>query len=789
MSQAKPRRNRGGTAAGPEAMYECAMTKNNVLAAIPLAALMLDRNDQVVAANVAAVELLGADPSGAAFAEFAPEGLASQRLRRSDGRAFEVALHAGPPASGDQARLVLLADTSHEHRVSCQLADAERIARIGIWEWNIIENRVTWSDEAFRLFGVDPSIEPSYALWLESIHPDDREWVNDFVSKALADRRDYDFRHRALHPDGSVIHVHCRGQVVLDEQGEPLRLVGVSRDVTEEVALASEREAVLSSAAEGICGIDPSGRVCFANPAAAELLNSSVAALDGTLFEQRVLECEEGPSAVADAIADGTAVRCERAVFRTDDGCELPVAFHLSKPAEGVAVLCFSDASERRHYETQLRFLADHDALTGLYNRRRFEEEVSAQVDYAARYGGSVAVLVIDLDHFKDINDTSGHGSGDELIKNTARLLRAQLRPGDVVARLGGDEFAMLMPAVDAERAAAAAEQLRATLEAQTLLVGGRRVHMTASIGVATAHGSDGADQHLLADADVAMYAAKEAGRNRVNVYHSAGGHKEQMEQRLTWIARIRQALERRQFVLFAQPIVPVRGESDGQCYELLIRLREADGSIVPPSAFLPVAERHGLIWDIDQWVVSRATELSKAVNGNGRGRVSFEINLSGLSLANPVLPELIASELQRTGADPDSLIFEVTETAAIDSLVEARSLADRVEQLGCQFALDDFGAGFGSLAYLKHLPSDYVKIDGEFIRGLSASPTDQLLVKAVVTMAHGMDKKVIAEFVEDADTLALLDELEVDLAQGYYLGRPAPLEQHFPELGAAGFG
>ncbi|MDQ3631239.1 MAG: EAL domain-containing protein, partial [Actinomycetota bacterium] len=441
-------------------------------------------------------------------------------------------------------------------------------------------------------------------------------------------------------------------------------------------------------------------------------------------------------------------------------------------------VWSFRDVTEQKRSESKLQHLADHDALTGLFNRRRFEEELARGVAHATRYGGGLAALVLDVDNFKYVNDTLGHKAGDELIQSVAGLLNRRLRESDVLARLGGDEFALLLPQIDAEGAARLADSVLEAVRNHVVILGGRRVSMTVSVGVALlGRAGDGDEaaltgEQLMVDADLAMYEAKVDGRNRMSIFTAARARDARMRARYTWVDRIRVALEHDGFVLQAQPILDLATDEVSQ-HELLIRMRDDDGSLIPPAAFLPSAERHDLVQAIDRWVVRAAIGLIAEHERDGN-ELRLEINLSGKSIGDRELTTLIERELAENPINPASLIFEVTETAAIANMDAAREFADRLAQLGCCLALDDFGTGFGSFYYLKHLPVSYLKIDGEFIKGLAGNETDQLMVQAMVRIAQGLGKATIAEFVGDAPTQRLLREYGVDYAQGYHVGRPA---------------
>lgn len=430
---------------------------------------------------------------------------------------------------------------------------------------------------------------------------------------------------------------------------------------------------------------------------------------------------------------------------------------------------------QMRQSRSELVYLATHDALTGLPNRRHLENEIDRTVRACLDAGRPGAVVVFDLDGFKYINDSRGHAAGDQVLVKVARLLTAGLRPDDVIGRLGGDEFAAVLSGISADDAQAVVHRLLEAVRTEVLIVDdGRAVRVTASVGLSFFDKDrPRAAQELLVDADVAMYEAKDAGRDRYALSSTGQPRQDDLRHRNTWVERIREALAQDLFVLHAQPILDLRtGRTDR--FELLLRMRAPDGTLVLPGEFLPAAERSGLITQIDRWVITEAFELLEISQRGGR-TVQFEVNLSGPSIGDPSLLALIEAHLARLH-QPGSLIIEVTETAAIVDVPRARAFAEHLERLGCAFALDDFGAGYGSFSYLKHLPFDYLKIDGEFIRGLVSSRLDQVIVTSLVQIAHQLGKQTIAEFVQDQATLDLLRTLGVDFAQGYHVGRPAPV-------------
>ena len=461
-----------------------------------------------------------------------------------------------------------------------------------------------------------------------------------------------------------------------------------------------------------------------------------------------------------------------------NDGTEFPIELTISAMnirGEWHTSGIIRDITERKRFELQMVYLANRDPLTNLLNRRRFCEELEGWLAQTRRFEIKGALLFFDLDNFKYINDSHGHQAGDKLLISIADLLRARLRETDILARMGGDEFAIILPHADVSLAESVANQIRELVLHHTSVEGNYPPGITVSVGIAMFPGHADTAETLLTCADLAMYKAKEEGRNRVCIYTTE--QKTQVESRLMWEKRIREALNRDGFVLFLQPIMDIRQN----CiigHEALLRMINEKGEIVAPSDFLDIAERFGLINDIDRWVVSRAIHLIQKLQQDNKPTY-LEVNLSGRSFADKQLLPLIRNELAATGIDTATLIFEITETSVIENMAAAQLFIAELKSLGCRFALDDFGIGFSSFNYLKHLPVDYLKIDGSFIRNLAHDTVDQHLVKAMVEVARGLGKKTTAEFVENEETLRLLREYGVDYAQGYHVGKP----RHMSEL------
>jgi diguanylate cyclase (GGDEF)-like protein/PAS domain S-box-containing protein len=439
------------------------------------------------------------------------------------------------------------------------------------------------------------------------------------------------------------------------------------------------------------------------------------------------------------------------------------------------------DVTDRKNAEQRLSWLADHDPLTGLFNRRRFQFELENAIAAALEDGHAGALLFMDIDQFKDVNDSSGHPAGDALLKDISAILSDIMRDCDLVARLGGDEFSIVLPRTNSDGAVEIARRVKDKLASLSLNLNGRIHRVSTSIGIAMFPRDGQTVSELLSNADLAMYQAKDSGRGCWHMFASSEQVKEKLNKRVHWKARIEQALAEEQFVLFYQPIVEVNSGVASH-FETLLRLRNEDGSITGPADFIEVAETTGLIHQIDRMVVRKAIAQLEELHGSGHD-LSFSINLSAHAFNDPEIFTLIEECVKRIRFSPSRLIFEVTETAAVADFAFARESMRSIKDLGCLFALDDFGVGFSSFAALRQLPVDYVKIDGSFIKMMIDSPEDRMLVRALSQVAQAFGKKSVAEFVETAEIIELLREYGVNYAQGFYLGKPLPAEQAFAAL------
>lgn len=461
------------------------------------------------------------------------------------------------------------------------------------------------------------------------------------------------------------------------------------------------------------------------------------------------------------------------------DGSLFPVSIKVSEmhlDGRRYFTAIMADISERKAMMDRLRFLAEHDALTGLHNRQFFSEELERVVQRALRQTcAPFALLYVDLDNFKFVNDSLGHLAGDQVLVEIAGMLEKRSRKTDLLARLGGDEFAVLLYGVNPIQAQQVAENYRLALADYVFRHQGRVVDVGCSIGVAVFDSRIRTREELMVRADIACHMAKRAGRNAVHVY--AAEDRANLDVALAdmgWTRRIKQALEHNGFLVAIQPIVSIRRKQVSG-YELLLRMRGENGEIIAPSSFITAAERFGLISSIDRWVVRRALALLAGQHIEPGMRLS--INLSAVSIGDNELLELIGREIRQRGIEAHRLTFELTETAAMNDLAAAIDFLARLQALGCATALDDFGVGYSSFAYLKDLPVDYVKIDGSFVRDIVSDGVQLAMVKSMNEIARAMGKQTVAEFVENEDVLRMLGEIGVDYAQGYFTGRPRLLD------------
>ncbi len=554
-----------------------------------------------------------------------------------------------------------------------------------------------------------------------------------------------------------------------------------------ERALHAEKEraeVTLHSIGDGVLTTDVTGRVDYLNPVAERLLGWTLAEAVGQPVERvlRLLDEQTG-NALANPVRLCLAEQRANAASSTvrlesRDGHHYVIEQTAApiRDREGRVigvVLVLRDVTAAREIARRMEYQATHDGLTGLINRREFERIVERAIAQARDEGRRHALCFMDLDQFKVVNDTCGHAAGDRLLVELTRLIKGRVREKDILARLGGDEFGVLLGDVDLEQALLYATDLRNAIRDYRYLVDGHTFEVGVSIGIVAMDADSGTLADLFAAADVACYVAKDKGRNEIHVSQRNDVEQARRQLEMQWSTRIPPALKEDRFVLHHQHILPLGTDPTlrPRC-ELLVRMVGQDGALILPGKLIPAAERYRQMPEIDRWVVHHALRLI-AAHGPALDFEAYAINLSGQSLGRPDFLDYVKREIVASGAPPHWLTFEVTETAAIQHIAHASHFMHELKQMGCEFALDDFGSGLSSFGYLKSLPVDYLKIDGSFVRNMLHDGHDHAIVVAIAQIARSLGIRCVAEFVGDASTVEALRQIGVDYGQGFYLHRP----------------
>ncbi|MDK9694782.1 MAG: EAL domain-containing protein [Siculibacillus sp.] len=668
----------------------------------------------------------------------------------------------------------------------------------GVWDHDYGRRDTFYSPMWARMLGYEPDeVSTEADGWLALVHPHDLpRLLNQEKIHLSGESEQFECEFRMRHKDGRWLWILDRGKVIgRDAAGRPLRMIGTHTDITEHrllnEALEEEKERLritLHSIGDGVVCTDASGLVTFMNPVAEQLTGwSAGAALERPvdIVVRLVDERDDRP-------IEGTVAQClsrldrvsreEGAVLVGRDGSRVDVkasASPVRTPTGEVlgAVLVFQDVTRARTLQKELAQMARQDALTGLPNRTAFEHALAEFCTSASVEKAEHVLCFLDLDRFKIVNDTAGHAAGDALLREVGRVIREHMRRQDRIARLGGDEFGILLTDCGEEDARRIAERLLERIGRVRFSWDGRVYEVGASIGLARIDDGTPLAADVMSRADVACYAAKAGGRNRVSVYHPSEGDARRHHHELHTAAGIRAALDADRFVVHAQEILDLRpaGHLQRHC-EILVRMRDEDGELLSPGAFIPAAERYGLMAAIDRWVIRHVLHAHGAAI-LAVPRLSVSINLSANSLEDPGLVEFLAAELERSALPPHRLRFEITETSLINNLTNAARLVAELRAAGYAIMLDDFGAGVSSFAYLEHFPTDYLKIDGGFVRKMKVNPIDRAIVESINDIGHKIGAVTVAEFVEDEETLEILREIGLDMAQGYHIAEPIPLE------------
>lgn len=547
--------------------------------------------------------------------------------------------------------------------------------------------------------------------------------------------------------------------------------------------LNQQHQLILDSVKEGIFGTDLEGNLTFINKAAADMLGFSPREILGKDIHSIIHHSKGNGEAlraedciVCQAIHQGKPFMSKEDFFFRKDGTAFPVELESALMKEGNEnvgnVVVFRDLTEEKKIKEQIANLCNYDIATGVFNKRRFKEELRRTLAQARHFGTPGALLLMEIDGFRAISGTLGQKVTDQLLVELASLLQGNLRETDILGNLGGDEFGIIIYGLSPGQVQAWANELLTTIRKQEFDLGEHRINITASIGIAYFDQKAKDVEQLMIQGENALFSAKSQGCNRAVAYSPGSSS---MDAPWSWKYRLRRALEKERFILQFQPVVDLHNYQVVG-YEALVRLVEDDGQVVSPGVFLPWAERYGLVQEIDCWVIRKTLDYLKSIPQMAQKEIVLGINVSGYTLSDQGFRRFLDEVLKDRGFDPRLLVFEITETAAVSNLSEVRNFVDWVRRLGPRFALDDFGAGFSSLNYLKYLPVDFLKIDGSFIKDLLHNPVDRQLVKFMVEVAGTLDKKTVAEYVDDEATVKLLREYGVNYAQGYFFGKPGKI-------------
>ncbi len=666
----------------------------------------------------------------------------------------------------------------------------------GLWDWSIASGHMYYSPRFEQLLGYDNlELGTSIDSLTSRVHPEDKAATEAAFSSHLQDGAPFDIEIRLQTKSGEYRWFRARGQSVRDSGGKAHRMAGSITDMTDRrqaaTDLFAEKEralVTLASIADGVVTTDTDGWVEYLNPVAEQLTGWTTATARGLPIRAILRMVDETSRKLAPDPIE-MVLREERTIEATstillvrNDGTEVPIMQSAapirarSGEISGV-VLVLHDVSRERQYVAKLSYQASHDSLTGLINRGEFERRLSLALKSAAQLGRHHAVMYLDLDQFKVVNDTCGHAAGDQLMRQVSAVLQRRLREGDTLARLGGDEFGVLLENCAPDNALRIADGLRQTIMECHFAWETRSFNIGVSIGLVNVEDGLFTLTDVLSAADAACYMAKDKGRNRVQVYHAGDTELSTRQGEMEWIGRLQKALDEDRFVLYSQDIAgldPSRNLGD-HC-EILIRMLDERGELVPPMAFIPAAERYNLMPSIDRWVIRNAFAIiARQQAETGSGPAIFAINLSGASIGDERFLDYVREQFDHFAVAPQSICFEITETAAIAKLDKATFFINQLKSLGCLFSLDDFGAGMSSFAYLKHLPVDFLKIDGGFVKDMADDLIDRAMVEAINSIGHVMGKQTIAEFVDGEKVIRLLRELKVDFAQGYGIAKPRP--------------
>lgn len=660
---------------------------------------------------------------------------------------------------------------------------AQTIAHFGSWEWDVPNNTLAWSDEVYRIFGLRPQqFEATYEAFLESIHPEDKEKVVNAVNATVVDDQPYDIQHRVLQPDGTVRFVHQRGEVFRNEQGEALHMVGTVRDISKEKEAENEMrlaDNVFSHSSEAILVTDSENNILRVNEAFTEMTGYSKDEALGKnprdlinsghhtkafyqAFWRSLIETGSWDGEIMDRRKNGETFPAHHSISVVKNDLDEIIQF----------ISIFSDITEEKRAAEHIQNLAQYDQLTKLPNRMLFNDRLQHAITRARRAKKIVGLMFIDLDRFKSVNDTLGHHAGDLLLQKVSQRLLKEVRAQDTVARLGGDEFTIILEDLaHAEDAAIVSDKLLSALQ-EKVVIDGNDIFIGGSIGISI-YPTDGDNKEdIVKCADMAMYQAKQQGRNRYQFYTDELALF--AEKRFLVENRLRQAIDGNELEVYYQPQIDI---STGMLIgaEALVRWNDPENGLVSPADFIPIAEESGLIEPLGDWVLKAACQQAKKWQDEGFAPFRMTVNVAGYQILQGSIVESTRSVLAETGLASEYLELEITEGFVMDHSERGVLILEELRKLGVSLAIDDFGTGYSSLSYLKRLPIDRLKIDRSFVMDIPHDKDDEAIVATIIAIANNLGLTVIAEGVENEDQIHFLSSQACFEVQGFYFSKPTP--------------
>src|SRR5512139_240104 len=733
-------------------------------------------------------------------------------MRASDGRILgTVALYFMQPRSPLRRDFELMNRLAALAAIAIERKRSEEALRHSEAQYRSLFDNVIEGVYRSTVNGRFEAVNPALAHMLGYDSVDDLMTVDD-MSTVFVNAAERDHVITTLHRDGVVREAECQlrrrdgtqivtlinARVIRGEKNEIAGYEGTITDITvrkrAELQLYEEKEkaqVTLQSIGDAVITTDADGRVEYLNPVAEELTGwESEEAVGRPITEvfQVISESTRQPvdSPITRCLREGRMVEmAEPSLLVNRRGQEISMQDSAAPIRDrsgrliGV-VMVFHDVSQERRLQRALSYQATHDALTGLINRREFEHRLN-EVLQASRSNAEArhVVMYLDLDQFKVVNDTCGHQAGDRLLKQITSVLQTRIRSADTLARLGGDEFGLLLQDCSLEMAQRIAEDLRQAIRDFRFVWHERVMNVGVSIGLVEMHGDEQTLSTVMSAADVACYSAKESGRNRVHTYNE--GRAPERHREMQWVSRIQSACDAERFELYFQPIVPIRrGVDTTRQFELLLRMRDENGQLVQPNEFIPAAKRFNLIPTIDRWVVRQACRhlAYRRTNDGSTEPYCVTVNVSTTTINDEQFLDYVIAEMTAGDVNPGSLCFELTETTAMTSLAAATHFIKELRKRGVRFSLDDFGSGLSSFMFLKNLPVDFIKIDGQFVHNVAQDMIDRSMVEAITQIAGTMGIATVAERVDSAEVLAQLAEIGVQYAQGHYIASPQPVAE-----------